>query len=196
MPTPSSRALFVIDVQQSFMHRPYWPDAHDGQGQDEVRHYLQAQNNLIQGCLTQGLPIIRVLHQDGPDRASNPFSLSSGLVKPLDGLMTFEADATVVKNVHSAAVGTDLMPWLRRHQISSVIISGIRTEQCCETTTRHLSDEGWAVDYVLDATLTFPIKTSTGRTLHASDIRHRTAVVLEDRFARICSVEQAIQGRS
>jgi nicotinamidase-related amidase len=56
---------------------------------------------------------------------------------------------------HSALVGTDLPVWLVENGIQKLIASGIRTEQCCETTTRHASDLGWQVDYVLDATLSF-----------------------------------------
>ena len=72
------------------------------------------------------------------------------------------------------------------------MISGIRTEQCCETTTRHASDLGWQVDYVLDATLTFDMVQPDGKTLTAADIKMRTATVLEGRFATICGVAQAL----
>lgn len=42
---------------------------------------------------------------------------------------------------------------LTKHGIRRLVVSGIRTEQCCETTTWHASDLGWAVDYVGEATL-------------------------------------------
>jgi nicotinamidase-related amidase len=72
-------------------------------------------------------------------------------------------------------------------------VSGIRTEQCCETTARHASDLGFAVDYVPDATLTFDMQNADGSTLSAADIRQRTATVLKDRFATICGVAQAVE---
>lgn len=67
-----------------------------------------------------------------------------------------------------------------------VIISGIRTELCCETTARHASDLGWAVDFVSAATLTFDMGIPGGRTLAAADI------VLRGRFAAICTVDEAL----
>ena len=73
-----------------------------------------------------------------------------------------------------------------------LIISGIRTEQCCETTTRHASDEGWAVDFVADATLTFDMATPSGGQLSAAQIKERTATVLAGRFATLCTVQQAL----
>ena len=78
--------------------------------------------------------------------------------------------------------------------IGRVIVSGIRTEQCCETTTRHASDSGYQVAYVTDATLTFPMTDRHGRKWSPDEIKTRTELVLEGRFARIVSVEEALAG--
>jgi len=66
-----------------------------------------------------------------------------------------------------------------------VIVTGIRTEQCCETTTRHASDLGYSVSYAVDATLTFPMVSGSGRTFSAAEIRERTELVLQGRFAKV-----------
>jgi nicotinamidase-related amidase len=178
--------LIVIDVQESFRQRPYF-DAKD------LPVYFDAQNALIDGCLLLGLPIVRVLHADGPRTADNPFAIESGFVKPLAELRQFEAAATFQKARHSALVGTGLDVWLTENGVRRLIISGIRTEQCCETTTRHASDLGWVVDYCLDATLTWDMQQADGSVLTAADIKTRTATVLQDRFATICSVQQALE---
>jgi nicotinamidase-related amidase len=73
-----------------------------------------------------------------------------------------------------------------------LLVSGIRTEQCCETTTRHASDLGWTVDFVLEATLTFDMLQPDGQPLSAADIKARTATVLAGRFATVCTVTQAL----
>jgi nicotinamidase-related amidase len=179
-------ALLLIDVQQSFAQRPYWSTA-------EVPAFLSRCNALLAGCMTQGVPIVRIFHVDGPRSADNAFAKESGLVRPLDGLAPFEAAATFEKHRHSALVGTGLPVWLHQQGIRRLIVAGIRTEQCCETTTRHASDEGWEVDFVTDATLTFDMSTPVGATLTAAQIRERTATVLAGRFATLCSVEQALQ---
>jgi nicotinamidase-related amidase len=178
--------LIVIDVQESFRHRPTFDAA-------AVSAYLEAQNALIEGCIAAGVPAVRVLHVEGPKQADNPFALESGHVRPLAGLAAFEAEASFVKTRHSALVGTGLDVWLTEHGIGRIIVSGIRTEQCCETTTRHASDLGWQVDYVTDATLTFDMQQPDGRPLSAADIKARTATVLDGRFATVCSVEQALE---
>lgn len=181
--------LIVIDVQESFRHRPFFTER-------QLPAYLAAQNALIDGCVQQGTPIVRVLHSDGPEVPSNPFAQASGHVRPLGGLAAFDAAATFTKSRHSALVGTGLDVWLTRHGIQRLIVSGIRTEQCCETTTRHASDLGWAVDFVTEATLTFDMQQPDGRPLSAEDIQARTATVLQGRFARLCSVDEALSRAS
>jgi nicotinamidase-related amidase len=183
--TPTT-ALLLIDVQASFTARPCWRE-------DELPAFLAQTNALIAGCQARDVPIVRIFHTDGPEHADNPFAQASGLVRPLDGLAPFDAALTVHKHRHSALVGTGLAVWLHQQGIRRLIVAGIRTEQCCETTTRHASDEGWAVDYCLDATLTFDMPTPSGGVLSAAQIRERTATVLAGRFATITSVEQALE---
>lgn len=178
--------LIVIDAQASFRHRPFWDDA-------LAAAYLSEQNALIDGCAASGVPIVRVFHTDGPANAGNPFSVESGHVRPIDGLAPFEAAATFTKHRHSALVNTGLDVWLTQNGIGRLIVSGIRTEQCCETTTRHASDLGWEVDYVTDATLTFDMVQPDGKPLPAADIKARTATVLQTRFATLCTVAQALE---
>jgi nicotinamidase-related amidase len=179
-------ALILIDVQESFRQRPYWVE-------DDSKPFLARVNQLVDGCASRGVPIVRILHNDGPADSANPFAIESGHVRPLDGLAPFEAAAEFVKHRHSALVGTGLTVWLHQHGIGRLIIAGIRTEQCCETTARHASDEGWTVDYVAEATLTFDMKHLDGSKLSAADIVARTSAVLTDRFATICSVGQALE---
>ena len=177
--------LILIDAQESFRHRPYFTE-HD------LPAYVAAQNALIEGCVARNLAVVRIFHVDGPKTADNPFALASGHVQPLAELSTFEAAATFYKTRHSALVGTGLDVWLTQNGMGRLIISGIRTEQCCETTTRHASDLGWTVDFVPDATLTWDMQHLDGTVLNAGDIKARTAAVLKDRFATICSVPQAL----
>ena len=178
--------LIVIDAQESFRHRPYYT-AHG------MPAYLAAQNALIAGCVARGVPVVRIFHVDGPAAADNAFALESGYVRPIEGLADFAAAATFYKSRHSALVGTGLDVWLRQNQIGKIIVSGIRTEQCCETTTRHASDLGFTVDYVLDATLTWDMQQPDGQTLSAADIKLRTATVLQDRFAQVLPAHEALK---
>ncbi len=114
-------------------------------------------------------------------------------MRPLAGLAAFTPAFETHKTRHSALVGSGLDVWLTSQGIGRVIISGIRTEQCCETTTRHASDLGWEVDFVADATLTFDMRQPDGSPLSAADIKARTVTVLHERFATVCGVAQALE---
>jgi nicotinamidase-related amidase len=174
-------ALIVIDVQESFRHRPYWFES-------DLPAYLASQQALIDGCTARGVPVVQIFHVE----ADGAFSLASGNVRALAPLAIAPA-AVFHKQHHSALAGTDLAAWLTARGITRLIISGIRTEQCCETTTRHASDSGFQVDYVSEATLTFPMTHArSGRTYSPQEIRERTELVLEGRFARIFTVDQAL----
>lgn len=179
-------ALIVIDVQQSFAERPYFET-------DNLPAYLAAQNRLIEGFEAAGLPIVRVFHVQPDASGTDPFSLESGHVRPLAGLRDFNAALTVHKTRHSALVGSGLDVWLTQHGIRELVITGIRTEQCCETTTRHASDLGWEIIYVPDATLTFTMQHPDGTPLTPAQLRARTAAVLDGRFARVMDAEGALR---
>ena len=179
----STTALIVIDVQESFRHRPYYRDA-------DVPAVVDRLQALIDGAKASGIPVVQIFHVED----AGPFAESSGLVMTLAPL-AFTPDAVFRKRRHSALVGSGLDVWLNQNGIRRLITCGIRTEQCCETTTRHASDLGYEVDFVGEATLSFPMTDATGREWSAADIRARTELVLAGRFARIATVEQALTAR-
>jgi nicotinamidase-related amidase len=65
----SETALLVIDVQESFRHRPYWHEA-------GVPAFLERQQALIDGAKTAGIPIVQIFHVE----QQGPFAEASGLV--------------------------------------------------------------------------------------------------------------------
>ncbi|MCI0606439.1 isochorismatase family protein [bacterium] len=177
-----NKALLVVDAQESFRHRPYWSDT-------DLREFLFHLQSLIDGCAERKIPIVQILHTE----ENGAFALSTGWVKTLEPIK-LNADVTFHKNYHSALAGTPLSGWLNARSIHHLIISGIRTEECCETTTRHASDFGFAVDFVLDATLTFPMKLErTGRVFSSAEIKERTEMVLTSgQFAKVVTVKEAL----
>ena len=173
----SDVALLVIDVQESFRHAPYWSDV-------DVAPFTERLQALIDGAASAGIPVLQVFHTS----EKGPFSLASGFVHTLAPI-DIRPDAVFHKTRHSALVGTGLDSWLTQHGIRRLIVTGIRTEQCCETTARHASDCGWTVDYVTEATLTFAMTRQDGRIYTAAEIKARTELVLAGRFARIILVK-------
>jgi nicotinamidase-related amidase len=175
-----STALLVIDAQQSFEHAPYWSPV------DTPVFYDRLQS-LVDGARARQIPVLQIFHVE----ESGHFSLGSGFIRPLAAL-SIEPQAVFHKPRHSALIGCGLPAWLIEHGIQRLIISGIRTEQCCETTTRHASDSGYQVDFVSEATLTFAMTDRAGRRWSAEEIKARTELVLDGRFARLLSVQQVL----
>jgi nicotinamidase-related amidase len=173
-------ALIVIDAQESFRQRPYWSD-------EDVPSFVSRVQSLVDGFRAVGARVVQVFHVE----ESGPFSVASGHVTTMAPLR-IEPDAVFRKSRHSALVGSGLDVWLVENGVRRLVICGIRTEQCCETTTRHASDLGYDVDFVSEATLTFPMTDAGGRSWSAAEIKARTELVLAGRFARIVNVETAL----
>jgi len=173
-------ALVVVDVQESFRHRSYWKER-------DVPAFMERLQALIDGAKAEGIPVVRIFHVE----EEGVFSLGSGNVRLLEGVR-MEPDARFKKRSHSALVGSGLDVWLVQHGIRRLIVCGIRTEQCCETTTRHASDLGYEVDFCTEATLTWEMTDRNGRVWTPEEIKSRTELVLEGRFARVVTVEEAL----
>jgi len=173
-------ALIMIDAQESFRHRDYWSAA-------DLPAFVDRAQALVNGAKARGIPIAQIFHIGDTEF----FLENSGYVRTLSEL-SITPDAVFKKRRHSALVASGLDVWLIKNGVRRLIIAGIRTEQCCETTARHASDLGYGVDFVSEATLTFPMTGADGRLWSTADIKARTELVLAGRFARIATVEAAL----
>lgn len=183
------QALIVIDVQDSFRQRPFWDET-------EYPAFVEQIQSLIDAAAARDIPVLQVFHTSVSNDPANPFALASGHVKTLKELRIAPA-AVFHKTVHSSlyakdADGATLQDWLVKHGIEGIIVSGIRTEQCCETTSRHASDAGFKVVFPTDATLTFAMQSPSGQHYTPAEIRDRTELVLQGRFARIARAADAL----
>ncbi|MEP6547815.1 MAG: isochorismatase family protein [Gammaproteobacteria bacterium] len=173
-------ALLVIDAQQSFEHRPYW-------NASETEPFFNRLQFLVDGAKSRHIPVVQIFHVEDV----GVFSLDSGYVRTLAAL-SIAPDVVFHKHRHSALVGSGLSVWLTARGIRRLIVAGVRTEQCCETTTRHASDCGYSVDFVSEATLTFAMTDKMRRQWSAAEIKARTELVLDGRFARVLTAEQCL----
>src|SRR3990167_7241758 len=114
-------ALIIIDVQESFRQMPFWSE-------QDVPAFQDALLRLEAGCRARGVPVAHIFHVG----QAGAFTRESGFVKPLEWLPG-APDAGFDKHTPNAFTDTGLDLWLRRRHIERLIITGIRTEQCCET---------------------------------------------------------------
>lgn len=193
-----SRALIVIDVQESFRQDPGWETISNPGIVGPVKQ-------LVDAARANGDLVIWVLHAEaGSDTVFDP---ASGYVRLIDGLAVQDGEPVITKTSHNAFTTTNLQQILTSQGVSEVVICGIRTEQCCETTARVASDLGYQVRFVTEATATNPIAHRDGpqeqtveelladpRTLPAGAVIERTEYALAGRFATIATIEE-VTGR-
>jgi nicotinamidase-related amidase len=175
-----TRALIVIDVQESFRQRPNWAEISDPDIAEKA-------GRLVDAARAAGDQVIWVLHTEpGSDTVFDP---AGGHVRLIDGLKPEHDEPTIYKTAHNAFTTTNLAQRLTTAGIRELIICGIRTEQCCETTARVGSDLGYDITFVTEATATQPI-TLGGKTLGVDEIKERTEFALAGRFATIASIAE------
>jgi nicotinamidase-related amidase len=173
-------ALLVIDVQQSFFAGDRWPLRGNP-------HFEKNVTALVELYRQSNLPIFFIMHTD-PDPG---FRTNDPQFKLMDFLKPRANEPLMIKNTRNAFTSTTLQADLIHRSVRKVVITGIQTEQCCETTARVAADLGYAVDFVTEATQTFPIPNydKPGEELGTDAIRERTEYALRRRFARIATVD-------
>ena len=186
-------ALLVIDAQDSFKVGPRW-------GRRNNPAFEKNVSALVEAYRAAHLPVVFFLHTDSDEA----FAKDSPSFKLMDFLKPGRDEPVMVKNTRNCFTSTSLQPYLIDKGVRRVSITGIQMEQCCETTARLAADLGYAVDFVTEATMTFPIPNwdKPGEELGVDAIRERTEYALRRRFARITTVAQiakelkAIQSRT
>lgn len=148
-PNPKSAALLVIDVQNYFssMAKPILPN-------------LLA---TIRLCRRASIPVFftRHCHKSPSDHGLLAEWWNGDLV--FDGTPEAELmpeldrspdDVVLEKNTYSAFQGTRLQETLKERRVEEVIVTGVMTNLCCETTARDAFVKGFRVFFSTDATAT------------------------------------------
>src|SRR5213592_4262166 len=139
-------ALLVIDAQDSFKVGQRWARRNNPAFEKNV-------SALVEAYRAARLPIVYFLHTDNDEA----FARDSPSFKLMDFLKPRKDEPVMVKNTRNCFTSTTLQPYLIEKGVRRVSITGIQMEQCCETTARIAADLGYAVDFVTEATMTFPI---------------------------------------
>ena len=131
-----------------------------------------------------------------PARRLRPPRLDRGALAAAPGqpgndfkaVITGEPDVLVTKHTNSCFYGDpDLHGWLQERGISQLVLCGITTNHCCETTARMGGNLGYDVRFVIDATHTF-----NRGDLTADQLAHATSTNLDGEFATIVSTGEVL----
>lgn len=172
-------ALIVIDVQNGF-NSDRMPATNNPECENNVRRLLSAWRE-------KNLPVVLVKHSSkNPNSVLAPGQEGFDLQPGIDGAH----DLLVVKSVHSAFYGEpNLKEWLDARGITKIVICGIQTNMCCETTARMAGNLGYEVDFVVDAMRTFDGRLPDGSVITADEITRGTVASLHGEFATVTSTD-------
>ena len=152
---PEVSALLVLDMQKYFLQadsHAYIPSA---------PAIIPGINRLIQSYAGQGLPVVFTQHVNTPRDARmmgnwwyDEITESSSLSQ-----ITAELDSSrgilLRKSQYDAFYQTDLAELLRARAVKQVVICGVMTHLCCETTARSAFVRGFEVFFTIDGTATY-----------------------------------------
>ena len=190
---PERTALVNVDMQNCFVQgSPF--SAPDGLVvQDRI-------NRLAAACRAAGILVIHASHVLRPDGSNtgvlgeiapmvrqgiiNQGSESAALHK---GLVVDARDILLEKPRFGAFHGTDLELILRARGIDTIIITGIATNVCCETTAREAAVRDFRVFFLRDGTTTFDIGG-----VSAAELQRATCATLGLLFAQVLTVDEMI----
>jgi nicotinamidase-related amidase len=191
--TPTRTALINVDMQNCFLEG-YPISAPDG------LLILERVNRLAAACRKAGVLVIHasiVVRADGSnlgvlgefsqpvkDGILNKGSESAALHK---GLVIDPRDILLDKPRFGAFHGTDLELILRSRGIDTLIIAGVATNVCCETTAREAAVRDFHVFFLSDGTATAPMGN-----LSAEQLQSATCTTLGFLFAEVLTVDQMI----
>jgi nicotinamidase-related amidase len=192
-------ALLVIDVQREYF---------DPDGPAYVEHardIVGNVNRLIDAFRVQGLPVVFVRHAhraDGSDAGRmGDFSAAGEEDSFVEGTPRMEfipelhvapSDVVVTKRRYSAFLGTDLEAVLHTAGTRAVVICGLMTSFCCETTARDAHGRDYEVLFAADAVEGPDLEDAEGREVPHDVVLANTVTALRAGFAEVVSAGDVI----
>lgn len=175
------RALIVVDVQND-----YFPGgAMELFGSEEAGANVA---RVIAKCRADGDAVIHVRHVS--TRAGATFFLPGtrgaeihGCARPMDG------EPVIVKHYPSSFRETDLDGMLKREGIGELVIVGMMTHMCVDTTVRAAFDLGYSCTVVGDCCATKALS-HAGRAVRAEDAHAAFLAALDGTFAKVVRAEE------
>ncbi|MFC5468104.1 cysteine hydrolase family protein [Cohnella suwonensis] len=174
--------LLLIDVQNAF-DDPEWGERNNKDAEEKIKMLLSAWRE-------SGRPALFVQHASrAVDSLFHPakptFPFKSG-IEPIAGERVFR------KYVNSSFIGTDLEDALRQSECEQIVIAGLTTNHCVETTTRMAGNLGFNPILAEDACATFGRRGPDGTYYSAERIHEMTLVNLHEEFARIRTTAEVL----
>jgi nicotinamidase-related amidase len=190
MEIAKNAALVVVDVQEGFEESGFWGPRNNPGADENIA-------SLIDTWQRTGRPVVFVRHDsvkpESPLRRGYAGNDFKEYVRERRGKGAGR-ELLVTKTVNSAFLGTpDLGAWLKAEGISQVVVVGIQTNMCVETTARMGGNLGYDVVVAYDATYTFDLAGPFGWRRSADEVAQASAVSLHGGgFARVALTKEVV----
>lgn len=171
---PKHAALIVVDVQNDFCS-PKGSAGKRGEDVSAAMAIMTPLTRLIDEGRRIGLTIvyIRTTHSEWTDTPSWIYrsSQKSGLstcregtwgAEFLEGIAPLPSERVVIKHRYSAFINTDLNTVLKARNIQSVLVCGVATNVCVETTARDAYMYDYYVTMIEDCSAAYETKLHLG----------------------------------
>jgi nicotinamidase-related amidase len=192
-------ALLVIDVQGEYFDE-------DGPAYVEhARDIVDNVNRLVDAFRSNSLPVVFVRHAhraDGCDAGrmgdfsgadeEDSFVEGTPRVEFIPELHVQPGDVVVTKRRYSAFLGTDLEAVLHTVGARAVVICGLMTSFCCETTARDAHGRDYEVLFAADAVEGPDLEDAEGREVPHDAVLASTVTALGAGFAEIVTTDDVI----
>jgi nicotinamidase-related amidase len=176
-------ALILIDIQQG-LDDPWY-------GVRNNPHAEQHAARLLQHWRSQQWPVVHIQHlstnPESPLYPGKPGVPHKREVAPAEG------EPVMTKNVNSGFIGTDLEQWLRENGIGQVVIAGLTTNHCVETTTRMAGNLGFDATLAHDACAAHDLTGPDGTHYSADTVHAMSLANIASEFAAVLSTDQVIE---
>lgn len=181
----ANATLLVVDAQVAF-DDPFWGTRNNPDADANLA-------KLVNRFVETGRPVVIVRHDSvNPEGLLHPSHPGHELK---DYVRDLTPSLLVSKSVNSSFHGTpDLHQWLGERDVRQIVIGGMTTNHCCETTARVGGNLGYEVFFVLDATHTFDRTGPDGVTLSAEYLARATAANLHEEFATVTDTAHVMAG--
>ncbi|MER5353206.1 cysteine hydrolase family protein [Kitasatospora sp. NPDC002551] len=179
----SDAVLVVIDVQKGFEDTAFWGERDNPGAEQRI-------GELIDVWQATGRPVVTVQHAS----AAGPLAKGTPGYELKDFVAAVTPDLHITKTVNSAFYGTpDLHAWLQERGARQVVITGIITNVCNETTARMAGNLGYDTVFPVDAMHAFDQTGPDGVTVPAAELARATRTVLHAmRFAKVVTTEAVV----
>ncbi len=152
---PRRSALLVLDLQEYFLH----PSSHAFV--PSASAIIPGLRSLIDAYSANDWLTVFTRHLNTPQNAGCMASWWRDLItaeNPLSGIITAldsSTGVTLIKTQYDAFYNTNLEVLLHERQVTQVVICGVMTHLCCETTARSAFVRGFDVFFTIDGTATY-----------------------------------------